>query len=103
MKFKNFVDTRVTLTVSVFSDEHDGPVVVTPSGREIALDHENGFSYLDGDFYVSDDCDRLFIYDREFFIEQSINGQFYLQIENDGFTSDNLSELEQELFEWLND
>lgn len=100
MNLQEFTATRIGLSVSLFSDEHDGPVVVTPSGREIGLNHENGFSYLDKDFYVSDDCARLFIYDRAFSIEQSLNGRFYLQLENQGFSSNNLSELESKLYEW---
>lgn len=102
MNYKEFVNTRHVLNVCVSSDEHDGPVVITPSGREIGLDHENGFSYLDGDFYfyVSDDCKRLFIYDRAFLIEQSVNGLFYLQLENVGYSSTKLDELEAKLYEW---
>ena len=100
MTFQEFIKSRVELTLSLFSEEHDGPVVVTPSGKEIGLDHENGFSFLDGDFYVSDDCARLFVYDRAFFIEQSVNGRFHLQLENQGFSADNLSDLEIKLFKW---
>lgn len=96
----DFIQTQIRLDVSLFSEEHDGAVVITPSGKEIGLDHENGFSFMNGDFYVSDNCVAVLIYDGEFFIEQTTSGNYFMQIENQGFTSDNLAFLENLLYEW---
>ena len=89
------------LTVSLFSEEHDGAVMVTPSGKEIGLDHENGFSFMQGNFFVSDDAETLFIYDGEFYIEQLESKHFLMQIENEFYSSTNLYDLEKILFDWI--
>jgi hypothetical protein len=97
----NFQKSKIVFTVSLFSDAHDGAVVISPYGDEIALDHENGFSFKSGDFCVSDDATAVIVYDGEFFIEQLISGVYFLQIENKSYVSRELDTLESILFGWI--
>jgi hypothetical protein len=99
--FDQFRKSRVILMVSLLSEEHDGAVVVTPSGKEIGLDHENGFSFMDGDFFISDDATAVFVYEGSYFIEQLNSFQYLLQIENDSYMTTNLTALEKTLYDWI--
>ena len=99
--FDDFIKSRVILLVSLSSEEHDGAVMITPTGDQIPLDHENDFSYLNGNFTVSDDATALFIYDGEFWIEQLESGRFLVRIESKAYSSDNLKYIEKILFNWI--